>query len=99
MGGDTGDEGDAPLLANMVDILKNELGDTNIILLCLDFSQRFGPHIKDMISELEALFGRKQFWKHVIINVTFWKYTADAIKDRRRTAVTEEIAIRQINEQ
>jgi len=97
--GDTGDEGDGPIITNIVDVLKHKLGDANLILLCIDYNQRFGPVMHDMILVLESLFSPTRLWDHVLIEVTKWSYSDDAIYERNRTGVTEESALADINQQ
>jgi len=97
--GDTGEEGDGPIITNIVDVLKHKLGDANLILLCIDYNQRFGPVMHDMILVLESLFSPTRLWDHVLIEVTKWSYSDDAIFARNRTGVTEESALTDINQQ
>ena len=47
--GDTGAGGDGPIITNIIDVLKHSLGDANMILLCLDYNQGFGPVMQNMI--------------------------------------------------
>jgi len=94
---DTGEDGDAPIISNIIDVLKNKLGDANMILLCIDYNQRFGPSIKNMVLELESLFGREQFWEHAVIEVTKWHFTESDIFYRNQTGVTEDSALADIN--
>jgi len=95
--GDTGSEGDAPLINNIINTLKNNLTDANLILLCFEYG-RFGPQIQNMLLELESLFGRENIWEHAAIEVTKWSFSEQAIFTRNLSGITEQKALDEINQ-
>merc|ERR1711915_121258 len=95
--GDTGPDGDTHLINNMINTFKNNLTDSNIILLCIDYN-RFGPEIQNMLLELESLFGREKVWEHVAIEVTKWSFSQEAIFKRNASGITEQKALHEINQ-
>ena len=95
-GDSTGD--DTPLLANMIEVLKNKLGDANLILLCQTGDGRFNPSTIAMLLELESMFGRERLWENVMLEVTKWAYDAKSIADRERQGITEEKTCQDIND-
>ena len=94
---DAGQDEDGLLINNIIDVLKNNLTDANLILLCVDFDKPFGLSIQNMFSELEYMFGREKLWKHVAIEVTNWAYTETEIISRNISGITEDLALGQIN--
>jgi len=95
--GDSGLDGDTHLINNMINTFKNNLTDSNLILLCIDYN-RFGPEIQNMLRELESLFGRKKVWEHVAIEVTKWSFSQEAIFKRNASGITEQKALHEINQ-
>eukprot|EP00091_Calanus_sinicus_P016468 TRINITY_DN3583_c1_g1_i1.p1 TRINITY_DN3583_c1_g1~~TRINITY_DN3583_c1_g1_i1.p1 ORF type:complete len:321 (+),score=51.83 TRINITY_DN3583_c1_g1_i1:71-964(+) len=89
---------DTPLLANMIEVLKNTLGDANLILICQTGNGRFSPSTIAMLLELESMFGRERLWDNVMIEVTKWAYDEKSIGDRERQGITEENTLKDIND-
>ena len=68
---------------DMQQYLKNNYDSINIFLLLIKGSDtRFDDSLEKMLQWYEEIFG-KDFWKHVVVEVTFWKHTAKAIADRK----------------
>jgi hypothetical protein len=88
---------DAPLLADMIAVLKNVLGQANLILLCTD-GGRFSPSTSKMLLEMESLFGRERLWDNVIIEVTKWAYDQKSIEYRERNGINETSVLKDIND-
>merc|ERR1711915_972665 len=95
--GDTGPDGDAFLINNIINTLKNNLTDANLILLCFEY-ERFGPEIQNMLLELESLFGRENIWEHAALEITKWAYDQKSIMDRNISGITEQKAVNEINQ-
>merc|ERR1712179_125400 len=95
-GASSGD--DTPLLANMIEILKNTLGNANLLLLCQERGERFSPSTITMLLELESMFGRERLWDNAMIEVTKWAYDPKNIADRERQGITEEKTCKDIND-
>ena len=89
---------DAPLLENMIEVLKNTLGDANLILLCQTENTKFNPSTTKMILELESMFGRKRLWANVLIEITKWAFDEKSIHDREIQNLTEDSALKDIND-
>jgi len=89
---------DTPLLTNMIEVLKNELGDANLILICQTGNGRFNPSTIAMLLELESMFGRERLWENVMLEVTKWAFDAKSIADRERQGITEEKTCQDIND-
>jgi len=89
---------DTPLLANMIEVLKNTLGNANLLLLCQEGGNRFSPSTITMLLELESMFGRERLWDNVMIEVTKWAYDTKSIADRERQGITEEKTCQDIND-
>jgi len=89
---------DTPLLANMIEILKNTLGNANLLLLCQEGGGRFSPSTITMLLELESMFGRERLWDNVMIEITKWAYDTKSIADRERQGITEEKTCQDIND-
>ena len=52
------DGSDNALIQEMMDILDNELGDTNVIVLAIDgATPRFSSGLYDMLRQMSAIFG------------------------------------------
>ena len=73
------DNDDGILINEMVDVLKNVIKTTNGFLLLFNGQQdRFDGLSQQMLREVEAMFG-KEFWDHVILGFSFWKYDESSI--------------------
>jgi len=67
----------------MQQYLKDNYDSINIFLLLIKGSDtRFDDSLDRMLQWYEEIFG-KDFWKHVVVEVTFWKHTAKAKKERK----------------
>ena len=67
--GDT-DGADGQLVQEMMDILNNELGSANSIVLAIDgATPRFGTGVQDMLRQMSSIFGLN-FWNFIVIGVT-----------------------------
>ena len=67
-----------------MDVLGNELKSANTILLAIDGQMaRFGLGVQDMLRQMSSIFGR-DFWNFLVIGVTKWKMSQEAIDDRNR---------------
>ena len=52
------DGSDNALIQEMMDILDNELGDTNVIVLAIDgATPRFSSGLYDMLRQMSSIFG------------------------------------------
>ena len=78
-------DGEEPELINaMVKYLKNEIKETNIFLLLFNGqSQRVHSGLQRMLRDIELMFG-DNFWSHVMIGFTFWRFDQRSIEDRER---------------
>ena len=73
------DNDDGILINEMVDVLKNVIKTANGFLLLFNGQQdRFDGLSQQMLREVEAMFG-KEFWDHVILGFSFWKYDESSI--------------------
>ena len=67
-----------------MDILDNELGSANTIVLAIDGgTPRFSSGLQDMLRQMTAIFGQS-FWDFLMVGVTKWKYDQYSI-DQRQT--------------
>ena len=58
------------LIRDMMEVLDNKLGYTNIILLLLDGNTaRFTPGLYNMLGQMSAIFGEK-WWDFMMIGVS-----------------------------
>lgn len=74
----------------MVDVLVHHVNTTNVFLLTFNAQEpRLDDGIKQMIREMEMLFGYK-FWDNVILEATHWAYTENDIRQRNATGKNEE---------
>ena len=82
--GDT-DGADGQLVQEMMEVLANDLGSANTIVLAIDGQlARFGLGVQDMLRQMSSIFGR-DFWNFLAIGVTKWKMDQDSITDRNNT--------------
>ena len=69
----------------MMDVLKNELGYTNIITLVLEGSTpRFGEALYNMLRQMTSIFGN-EWWDFMVVGVSKWSYSQVAINTRNMT--------------
>ena len=81
-GFDDSDGSENELIEEMMGILNDELGYTNIIVLALDGNTpRFTSGLQKMLRTVSAIFGQV-WWDYMMIGVTKWKYSQDAIDER-----------------
>ena len=72
------------LIDSMVKYLKNKVKETNIFLLLFNGqNQRVHSGLHCMLRDLELMFG-DNFWSHVMIGFTFWRFDRRSIEDRMR---------------
>ena len=65
-----------------MNILDNELGYANVIVLAIDgTTARFTSGLQDMLRQMSAIFGQV-WWDFMMIGVTKWKYSQAAIDER-----------------
>ena len=70
-------------IQEITDVLNNQLGYTNIIMLVLEANTpRFTSGLEDMLKEMTAIFG-SSWWDFVVIGVSKWEYSQAAIDDRQ----------------
>ena len=66
-----------------MEILDNELGSANTIVLALDgATPRFSSGLQDMLTQMSSIFG-KTWWDFMMIGVTKWKYDQYSIDQRQ----------------
>merc|ERR1712241_849112 len=83
----------------MVNVSKNVIKTANGFLLLFNGQQdRFDGLSQQMLREVEAMFG-KEFWDHVILGFSFWKYDESSIFMRNISGKTEDWKINDMNEQ
>jgi len=81
---------DDQFIDEMVDVLVHHVNTTNVFLLTFNAQEpRLDDGIKQMIREMEMLFGYK-FWDNVILEATHWAYDANSIRQRNSTGKNEE---------
>ena len=69
----------------MMDVLKNELGYTNLITLVLEGSTpRFGEALYNMLRQMTSIFGN-DWWDFMVVGVSKWSYSQVAINTRNMT--------------
>ena len=69
----------------MMEVLDNELGFANIIILALDgMTPRFTSGLQNMLRQVSSIFG-DTWWDYMMIGVTKWKYSQSAIDERNAT--------------
>ena len=69
----------------MMDVLKNELGYTNLITLVLEGSTpRFGEALYNMLRQMTSIFGN-EWWDFMVVGVSKWSYSQVAINTRNMT--------------
>ena len=76
---------DNEFIVEMMDVLKNELGYTNLITLVLEGSTpRFGEALYNMLRQMTSIFGN-DWWDFMVIGVSKWSYSQAAIDERNKT--------------
>ena len=65
-----------------MDVLDDQLGYTNIIVLTLDgATPRFTSGLQNMLRQVSSIFG-DTWWDFMMVGVTKWKYSQAAIDER-----------------
>jgi len=73
---------EAELVEGMIDYLSNTIDHADTILVLLKGTMsRFQKVTEDMLKRMTIIFG-KNWWDHVVIGVSFWKFNQDSIDDR-----------------
>ena len=86
--GDTNIEEEA-LIEGMMDFLSNTIDHADTIILLLDGRMtKFHKGLQTMLKRMTIIFG-KDWWDHVVIGVSFWKFNQASIDDRMATAKDE----------
>ena len=68
-----------------MDVLDNQLGYTNIIVLVLEGGEaRFGEPLYAMLRQMSSIFGAS-WWDFMIVGVSKWSYSQAAIDSRNQT--------------
>jgi len=79
------DGNDNLYIEEMMEVLNNDLGYTNTILLVLEGSTpRFHDGLYAMIRQMTSIFG-ESWWDFMMIGVSKWSYSEDAINMRNKT--------------
>ena len=74
---------DNKLIEEMMNILDNELGDANVIILAIDgATPRFSSGLYDMLRQMSSIFGEAWF-DYMMVGVTKWKYDQYSIDQRQ----------------
>jgi len=90
---------DDQLITEMVEALKDNIGETNLFLLSFNAEDpRFDSKLQQMIRELEALFGR-HFWDNTALEFTHWAYDNVSVNKRNHTGQDEGWKTWDINKQ
>lgn len=78
------------LLHEMITVFTEVIKTANgFVIIFNGKSERFDASIQQMIRKMEAMFG-KEFWGHVIMCVSFWKFDKPSIDSRIHSGKTEE---------
>ena len=73
---------DNQFIVEMMDVLKNDLGYTNIITLVIEGSTpRFGEALYNMLRQMTSIFGN-EWWDFMVVGVSKWSYDQDDIDQR-----------------
>ena len=74
------------LIEEMMDFLSNTIDHADTIILLLDGRMtKFQKGLQTMLKRMTIIFG-KDWWDHVVIGVSFWKFNQASIDDRMVTA-------------
>ena len=72
-------------IVEMMDVLKNELGYTNLITLVIEGSTpRFGEPLYNMLRQMTSIFGN-EWWDFMVVGVSKWSYSQAFIDARNET--------------
>ena len=70
---------DNEFIVEMMDVLKNELGYTNLITLVIEGSTpRFGEPLYNMLRQMTSIFGN-EWWDFMVVGVSKWSYDQEDI--------------------
>jgi hypothetical protein len=87
------------LLAEMLDVLENDVKQAHTLLILLRGDMtRFSFAFQQTISMMKAMFG-ETFWDNVVIGVSFWKHDAYNVKQRNHMNKTESWLESELQEQ
>jgi len=76
------DNDDEKLIEEMMDVLANTVDHADTLLLLLDGREvRFTAGLQTMLKRMTVMFGQN-WWDYVVIGVSFWAYSQDAIDGR-----------------
>merc|ERR1711962_1461922 len=77
------------LIEEMMDFLSNKIDHADTIILLLDGRMtKFHKGLQTMLKRMTIIFG-KDWWDHVVIGISFWKFNQASIDDRMATAKEE----------
>lgn len=93
------DNDDNELITEMITVLKETIKTANGFLLVFHGqNDRFDASLQQMLRQMQSLFG-EDFWKHVVLGVSFWAYDIQSINRRNMTGKTEEWKMADMNRQ
>jgi len=77
------DNDDEQLIEEMMDILANTVDHADTLLLLMDGRvARFTNGLQAMLKRMTVMFGQ-DWWDFVVIGVSFWSYSQEAIDERQ----------------
>ena len=78
------DASDNRRIQDMIDVLRHELGEANLIVLVFDGQEpRFTSGLYDMLKQMTSIFG-DTWWDFMLIGVTKWHFDQDSIDERQK---------------
>ena len=87
--GDSDNE-DSELIDEMVNVLEHVVKNAHTLLLLFNGEDsRIDASLQQMIREMEALFGKDNFWSHTMLGVSHWSYSQQDIYERNLTGKSE----------
>jgi len=74
---------DNMLIQEMMEVLDNDLGYSNVIVLAIDGNTpRFRDGLYDMLKQMSSIFG-ETWWEFMMIGVTKWPFDQASINKRQ----------------
>jgi len=74
---------DNTFIQEMMEVLDNQLGYSNVIVLAVDGgTPRFRDGLTDMLKQMSSIFG-ETWWDFMMVGVTKWSYKQSAIDERQ----------------
>ena len=71
-------------IQNMMEVLHDDLGYTNVILLLMDGAMpRFRNGLYDMLVQMTAIFG-DGWWDYMMVGVSNWHFDSASVNKRTR---------------